>query len=218
MKDIVVFGSGGHAKVIIDIIEKQGAFKIIGLIDKFKDKDDTVFGYQIIGEEEDFPEISKNIYGGIIAIGDNWVRYKVASHIKAIVPNFKFITAIHPFTAIARGVKMGDGSVVMAGAILNSESSIGEHCIINTMASIDHDNSIGDFVTIAPNVTIGGNVRIGDYSAISLGANVIHGRGIGEHTVIGAGSTVIKDIPSYVVAFGTPAKVIRKREAGDKYL
>jgi sugar O-acyltransferase (sialic acid O-acetyltransferase NeuD family) len=218
MKDIVVIGSSGHAKVIIDIIEKQKAYKIIGLIDKFKNKGDTVFGYQIIGEEGDLPEISKNICGGIIAIGDNCVRYNVASHIKDIIPNFRFITAIHPFTAIAKAVKIGDGSVVMAGAIINSESTIGGHCIINTKASIDHNNSIGDFVTIAPNATLGGNVRVGDYSAISLGANVIHGISIGEHTIIGAGSTVIEDILSYVVAYGTPAKEIRKRKTGDKYL
>ena len=220
MENIFVIGSSGHAKVVIDIIEKQGLFRIAGLIDRFKPKGERVFQYTVLGAEGDIPQLaaSLNISGAIVAIGDNWVRSEVVSTIKQIMPDLKFVPAIHPSSQIGRGVSIGAGTAVMAGVVINSDTVIGEHCIINTHASIDHDNVIGNFVTIAPNAATGGNVRINDYSVLSLGANVIHGIKIGEHTVIGAGATVLKDIPPYVIAFGTPARVQRQRKAGEKYL
>ncbi|WP_304941795.1 acetyltransferase [Vallitalea guaymasensis] len=217
MRDIIVFGAGGHAKVIIDIVEKQHEFNIVGLIDPYRQKGEYHFGYTIIGNEEDYSILNK-IHEGIVAIGDNWTRYKMVCLIKDINSKFKFITCIHPYTSIGKGVTIGDGSVLMAGAVVNSDSIIGNHCIINTKASIDHDNCIGDYASIAPNATTGGHVKIGDYSAIGLGANIIHDKCIGSNTVIGAGSTVIKDIPSYTVAYGIPCKIVRKRIQGEKYL
>jgi acetyltransferase-like isoleucine patch superfamily enzyme len=77
---------------------------------------------------------------------------------------------------------------------------------------------MSDFSSIAPGVTTGGNISIGKFSAVSLGANVIHGIKIGKHSVIGSGSTVLTNIDDYVVAYGTPAKIIRERKDGDKYL
>lgn len=220
MENIIIIGSSGHAKVIIDIVEKENKYNIAGLTDKFREKDEEVSGYRIIGKEEDIAKLLKkhNISGGIIAIGDNWTRSRVCENIKSIRPDFRFVTAIHPSAQTAKDVEIGNGTVVMAGAIINSSSSVGEHCIINTNSSLDHDSVMKDFSSLAPNVTTGGNVEIGKFSAISLGAKIIHGIRIGEQTVIGAGSVVLKDVSSFSVACGIPAKVIRKREAGDKYL
>lgn len=204
--------------MVTDIIENQAKFRIAGFIDDFKDKGESVFGYPIIGADKDIPKISKNIYGGIVAVGDNWARHQIVSSIKQRCPNFHFIKAVHPKSTVARGVKINEGTTVMAGAIINSHTHIGEHCIVNTNASLDHDNFIGDFVTIAPNATTGGTVSVGDYSVLSLGANVIHERNIDRHTIIGAGATVVHDISSYVVAYGTPAREIREREKGEEYL
>ncbi|MBB5324276.1 sugar O-acyltransferase (sialic acid O-acetyltransferase NeuD family) [Anoxybacillus tepidamans] len=218
MKKIVVFGSGGHAKVVIDIVGKSEKYSLYGVIDGFRSRNEEFCGYKILGDESSLLNLNEEIYGGIVAIGDNWVRRKVVEKVIYIIPNFKFISLIHPSAVIGDRVKIGDGTVVMGGVVINSDTVIGEHCIINTKSSIDHDCLIGNYVSIAPGVTLAGNVKIGDYSAISLGANVIHSINIGEHTLIGAGATVIKDIESYVVAYGTPAKIIRSRKIGEKYL
>ncbi|GKX30820.1 acetyltransferase [Vallitalea longa] len=215
MQDIVVFGAGGHSKVIIDIIEREGKYSIIGLIDNYN-RAESHFGYHILTDEIEV--IMNNVYGGIIAIGDNWSRHVITDEIKSINPNFRFVSCISPNSCIAREVEIGEGSAIMAGAVINSSTRIGKHCIINSNSSIDHDNIIGDFVSIAPNVTTGGNVIVGDHTAVGLGTNVIHRINIGCNTVIGAGSTVIRDIGSYVVAYGIPCKVVRKRNKEDKYL
>ena len=106
----------------------------------------------------------------------------------------------------------------MAGSIINTSSQIGDHCIINTNSSVDHGNKIFNFVSIAPNAAIGGNVNIDEYSAIGIGASVIHNISLGHNCVIGANSLVIADTKSNSVYYGLPAKYIRKRKQGEKYL
>lgn len=218
MKNIIVVGSGGHAKVVIDMLEKQRQYSIVGLIDKKENVGKTVSGYTVLGDIEYLLDIKKDLYGGIVAIGENWTRSVVVSQITSVMPNFRFVTAIHPSAIIAEGVKIGCGTTVSAGVIINKDSIIGNHCIINTKSSVDHDNLIGNFVSLFPNVTIGGNVSIGDFSSICLGSNVINSTTIGKHTVIGAGSTVLENIRDNVIAFGTPAKIIRERKETDKVL
>jgi sugar O-acyltransferase (sialic acid O-acetyltransferase NeuD family) len=220
VKNIIVVGSAGHAKVAMDIIEREGKYRIVGLIDAFKKSGETSFDYTILGKEEDLPELSKkhNLGGCLIAVGDNWKRHLVVEKLKNIVPKIPFISAVHPSTQIARNAAIGDGTVIMAGAIVNSDTRIGRFCIINTNASIDHDCIMEDFSSLAPGVTVGGSVKIGAFTAISLGVNVIHRRQIGKHTVVGSGSVVINDVPAYSVAYGFPAKVIRERKEGDEYL
>ncbi|MGG4488685.1 acetyltransferase [Metabacillus idriensis] len=218
MKKILIFGSGGHAKVVIDIVEKSNEYQILGLIDSYRPPNQSACGYQVIGDESILLNIRNEIHGGIVAIGDNWVRKKVVEKILAIMPEFKFVHAVHPSAIIGSSVTIGDGTVVMGGTVINSNTSVSEHCVINTHSSVDHDCRIGRFVSIAPGSTLGGNVTVGDYTAISLGSKVIHSLMIGSHTVIGAGSTVVRDIGSNAVAYGTPAKIIRSRTIGEKYL
>jgi sugar O-acyltransferase (sialic acid O-acetyltransferase NeuD family) len=218
--NIVVIGSSGHAKVVIDIIEKEDKYSIVGLIDTFKEIGETSFGYRILGSEQSLPKLfqSYNLCGGFIAIGDNWQRYLMAKKIKKMLPGFNFITIFHPSVQIARGVTIGRGSVLIAGAIVNSDSKVGNFCILNTKASLGHDSIMEDFSSLASNATIGANVRIGAFSAISLGANVLSKKSIGTHTIVGAGALVYDYIPAFCVAYGVPAKIIRKRRKGDEYL
>ena len=89
---------------------------------------------------------------------------------------------------------------------------------MNTRASLDHHGVLGDYASLAPGVTVGGDVSIGEGGAVAIGATVLHGRSIGDWSVVGAGATVIDDVPDGVVAYGTPARVVREREPGDRYL
>ncbi|OMF35947.1 transferase [Paenibacillus sp. FSL H8-0548] len=218
MKNIVVYGAGGHAKAVIDTIEKAGVYHIIGLLDGYKTAGTLFYGYTILGDESWLAANAEAVFGGIVAIGDNWLRARVVSKITAIAPHFTFVSAIHPTSSIARGARIGAGTVVMAGCVVNSDTAIGEHNVLYTHASADHDSTLGNYVTLAPKAGTGGTVTIGDFSVVSLGATIIHGKSIGEHTIVGAGSTVLGDIPAYSIAYGTPAKVIRTRIKGERYL
>ena len=220
MKDIIVIGSSGHAKVVVDVLETEGMYRVAGLIDPYRKRGERAFGHEIRGSVEDVGELCKRHGIGyvFIAIGDNWVRHNMYQKIVSTCPGIVFATAVHPSAIIAKKVVIGNGSVVMAGVVVNNYTRIGAFCIINTSASIDHDCYLEDYSSVAPSVCLGGNVRIGKYSAVSIGAVVSHRVEIGQHTIVGAGSTVLADIPDQVLAYGTPARIIRKRETGEEYL
>jgi sugar O-acyltransferase (sialic acid O-acetyltransferase NeuD family) len=219
MKRILVFGAGGHSKVVIDVALVAG-FSVIGILDEKFPVGTTYCGIPILGRSGDLAQVVKetSVRQGVVAIGDNWIRARVVTRTLEAVPDFQFPVLIHPSAVVASGVQVGAGSVVMAGSVVNPSSSIGIHCILNTRASLDHDGSLGDYASIAPGCTVGGCVKVGSFSAIGLGANLIHQIQIGEHTVIGAGALVLGSIPDRVVAFGSPAKVIRTRTPGEAYL
>lgn len=217
MEKILIFGATGHAHSIIDVVEKQNKYQIHGLLVDIPELiGKEVMGYPVLGGVSDF--FNTNIQKGIIAVGDNFGREFVSRKIKNINPNFEFITAIHPSATIANSAAVGNGSVVFSGAAINANATLGDHCIVNTLSSVGHDVSIGNFSTVAPNSAIGGSTTIGNQTAISIGSNVAHKLQIGNNTVIGAGSTVLSDIPDNVLVYGTPAKVIRKREPNEKYV
>ncbi len=220
MQNVVIIGASGHGSVILDIIEKEGKYSVVGFIDTYKGKARLNNGYEILGSEDELPHLMDkfNFCSGIVAIGDNWIRKKLVDRVLKIAPDFDFISTVHPQSIIGRDVKIGEGTAVMPGAIINSNSLIGNFCIVNTTASLDHDCVMGDFSSLAPRASTGGHVHVGEFSAIGLGANIIEGINIGHHTVIGAGSLVVKHIKSHVVAYGTPSNVVRKREEGEAYL
>ena len=172
----------------------------------------------MLGQDSDLPGALDGVSKGIVAIGDNHRRLEIVERIQKLVKSFEFVTVIHPSAVVAKSVTLGAGTVVMAGAVINPGTKVGHHCIINTRASIDHDNQIEDFVSLGPGAITGGCVKIGRGTAIALGAKIIDGINIGAQTVIGAGATVLADAQDLVVAYGTPARVIRDRKAGDPYL
>jgi sugar O-acyltransferase (sialic acid O-acetyltransferase NeuD family) len=217
---IFLIGCSGHASVVLDVIEKEGINSVVGIIDSYAKPDAEILGSRVLGTELDLPQFMAqyDVGAGVVAIGDNFTRHLMVEKIRSISESFAFVSTIHPSAQIGRGVQIGSGTVLMAGAIVNPNSSIGEHCILNTATSIDHDNVIERFCSIAPGVNTGGNVKLGEFSVLSLRSGVIHGCAIGKHTVVGAGATVLSDLPDYVVAYGTPARVIRSRKPGEKYL
>lgn len=220
MKKVVIFGASGHSKVIIDIFERTGDFEIIGLLDSNKEKGLEMSGYKVLGNMEAVPLLIEQNPGlqFFVGIGDNWTRYHIVNNLLEVNPEIEFANAIHPQTIIGKNVKLGHGIMIMAGAIINAESEVGNFTIVNTKACVGHETVLGDFCSIAPNSTLAGNVKVGKFSAISLSATVLHGREVGEHTVIGSGSLLVKNADSQSLYYGVPAKFIRPREKGEKYL
>lgn len=220
MQNIVIFGASGHGSVVLDCIEKEARYKVIGFVDSFKKKGTEVNGYEVLGSEYDLPLLidKYQIFGGIVAIGDNWTRNLVVDRILKIVPEFNYISAVHPSAQVGKDVQIGRGSVVMPGVTINANAIIANHCILNTNSSLDHDGFMNNFSSLAPNVCVGGNFILGKGSAICLGTNVIENITVGEHSVVGAGSLLVGNVSDCVVVYGAPAKMVRKRIPSEPYL
>ena len=220
MENIILIGSSGHARVIIDIIEKVNLFSIAGFIDSFRKSGEETYNYPVLGSETDIPHLiaKHKITGYIVAVGDNWTRKKMNDKVASLDLGLNLISVIHPSAVIGKNVSIAEGTVIMAGVVINSDSSIGRGCLLNTSSSLDHDCRMEEYSSLAPHATTGGNVSIGAFSSVSLSACISNKLTIGKHTIIGAGSVVLENIPDLKLAFGTPAKVIRERKIGEKYV
>jgi len=220
MKNIVIIGGGNQAHYTIDIIEKENIYNIVGIIDSIKEIGSDRFGYKVLGRQENIVELIKQykIEGGLITIGDNWIRYIISEQILNLVSDFEFVNAIHPSVIIGNNVKIGVGVVAMAGVIFNPKSTIGNFTFFATGSQIEHDCIISDFASVSAGSITGGYVKLGKFSALTLGVIVLDRLEIGENTVVGAGSLVLKSLPSDVLVYGNPASIIKKRTIGEKFL
>lgn len=183
-RNVVILGASGHAKVVADIIEKSGDIVVRCL------------------ENNDGIEKYRNTCSFIIAIGDNYLRKKLATEFNYL----NWYTAIHPSAQIGKNVKIGCGSMVMANVVINPSAIIGNHTIINTSAVIEHDNIVGDYVHISPRVVLGGTVSIGECSHIGIGASVSNNISVGSDIIVGAGAVVINNLIKSSTYVGVPAK------------
>ena len=185
-----LYGVSGHAKVIKEIIESNGQ-NLTGVVD------DNLDLKEFCGMPVDHNAGESGPF--IVSIGNNKVRKEIVSRLKS-----SFFKAIHPNAVISQSASINDGTVVMAGVVVNAEAHIGSHCIINTGAIIDHECCLQDYVHISPNTTLCGNVCVS-----GAGSTVIQGVKIGRWSQIGAGSVVVNDIPDGVLAYGVPCRVVR---------
>lgn len=189
-----LFGARGHAKVIIDILRAEN-IEINGLVDDNSEINELC-GYPVFHNRS-------GLFPIIVSVGKNSVRKKIVHQLKG-----EFGRAIHPSAIVSDTAVILEGTVVMQGAIIQTETKIGAHCIINTGASIDHECTIEDYVHISPHATLCGNVTIGEGTWIGAGSTIIQGIKIGNWCIIGAGTVVTKDIPDNVVAYGSPCKIV----------
>lgn len=206
---ILVFGAGGHAKVVIDAIEKQtGSIEILVFDDNPATWGGRMFGYLVIGNLDALLENASEYHAdsSIVALGNNELRLKIAAALNE--RGISQATIIHPTAVLSRGVEIGAGTVLFANSVLNADTHVGENVIVNTGASVDHDCVIAHGVHVAPGVTICGGVSVGEQTFIGAGSVIIPGVKVGRNVTIGAGSTVLNDIKDNVKVAGTPAREI----------
>lgn len=212
IRKVVVLGAGGHARVVVECIDKQ-EYEIVGYLDKDNScVGEIIEGIPIIGQDSS-PNYWKaaGIEGCIIGIG-HVGNYKIRNRLFDIyhAEGFSMINAIHKTSCISSSVIIGKGNAIMPGVVINSNAKIGNNAIINSGAIIEHDVVIGDGVHIAPGCTVCGATSIGNNTFIGAGSTIIQGLQIGANSIIGAGSVVITDIPDNVIAVGNPVRIIKR--------
>ena len=191
-KDVIIIGSGGHGKVISEIVKLSGD-NFIGFLDDSIKKN-------VLGPISDYKKYDALF---IIGIGNQYVRKKIS------LLDCEWYTAIHPSAIISPSAVIGEGSVIMSNSVINTNSKVGNHCIINTAAVVEHDNIIEDFVHISVGVKLAGNVIIKRNTWLGIGSVVSNNLTICEDCLIGAGSVVVNDIYTSGIYYGVPA-VLRK--------
>jgi len=218
--DIFLIGASGHTKVVMDIVEKEGKYNIVGLIDNREAVGIGINGVPVVGNDREIEALSQSmrVQHGIICVGDNYRRQRIRNEYRSRVPHFEFVATVHPNACVSSSVGIGLGTVVMGGVTVNANCEIGEHCIVNTNSSIDHDSSLSDFSSIGPGVNLGGNVSIGQLSYVGIGSAVSHNITVGNNTVIGGLSFVNKNVGDNELGYLSPYRRVRSRTLGEEYL
>lgn len=206
MTSLLIVGTGGHAKSVLDCALCTGRYDQIAFMARSGSA--PIMDFPFFAEETTPLSLIRSQFNEVIvAIGNNEIRMQ-----KILVYSTKDIrlaTLIHPAASVSRFAAIGDGSVVLAGAVIGAGAAIGRGCIINSGAVVEHECVLADGVHISPNAALGGQVSIGERAWVCIGSSVINNLSIGQNTIVAAGAAVISDLPANVLAAGVPA-VIKK--------
>lgn len=200
---LAIIGASGHAKVIADIAKSINAYDEIAFLADTIPKTD---GLNYLGKCDLADKMTQD-YDFIVAIGNQ--KYRKIFTEKISKMNGFIATLVHPNAVIGSCVTIKEGTVVMAGTVINAYSKVGKSCIVNTCSSIDHDCHVLDYVHISVGAHLCGTVFVGDNTWIGAGATLINNINVKSDCYIGAGATVVKDITKSGLYLGVPAKLYK---------
>lgn len=206
---IIVLGTGGHARVVVDALRSAGA-TILGVVAPLTDAH-SIPGLDHLGDDDavvQFTPDSVLLANGVGSVAPPLQRRALFELFKR--RGYQFVTIRHPFSSVARDARLDEGAQIMAGAVVQTGADVGANVIINTRASIDHECRIGDHCHIAPGATLSGSVHIGIGVHVGTGATIIQGMQIGDGAMIGAGAVVVRNVPAHAHVRGVPAREVRK--------
>ncbi len=213
---LVIWGTSAHASLVVEIIRSRGQYEIVGFLD---DVNPERHGKEfcrapILGGREQLDRLQQwGVHHLIFGFGNCAERLRLSELVRQ--KGYRLAKAIHPQAVVASDVPIGPGTVIRAGAVIDPGVKIKANVIVSASTLIAHGSLLGEGTLISGGVTVGGNVTVGRSTWIGLGAVIKDHVRIGEHCVIGAGAVVLGDIPNGVVAYGVPAKIIRRVDIND---
>jgi sugar O-acyltransferase (sialic acid O-acetyltransferase NeuD family) len=199
MKPLLLVGGGGHCNSCIDVIEAAAVFRIKGVV-LAKLSSELVLGYPVIGTDDELPQLLESSKSVLITVGqiknpDTRIRlFEQLNQLGAKLP-----VVVSPIAYYSKRSVIGDGSIIMHGAIVNAGAQVGKNCIVNSKALVEHDVVIGDHCHISTGARVNGNVTIGRGTFVGSGAVIKEAISLGENVTIGAGQIVLRDVPTGTV-------------------
>lgn len=198
MSAVAVIGAGGHAKVVVSTLRAAGHAEV-----ELYDDREALWGTSLLGATIVAAPASLRDSGrrAVIAVGNNDVRRRLAVEL-----GLEWLSVVHPHAWVHESVLLGAGTVVFAGAVVQPDTRIGDHCIVNTSASIDHDCRIGDFTHVAPGVHLCGGVSVDEGVLLGVASAARPGVRIGAWATVAAGAVCVRDVPANGTVMGVPAR------------
>ena len=202
---VYVFGCGGHARSICDILLGNDPGAQVTFIDEEARDKETILGFPVVKRSKMNQTVEHQFF---VAIGDNFQRGRVFDHL----PQAKMINIVALTAHVGTNAKIGRGCFIGNNSHVGPEACIGDNVIINNGAIIEHEVEIGDHCHIAPNAIISGRTTVGKHVFLGVGATIIDKITVCSQVLIGAGSVVVEDIVESGVYVGIPARKIKEYE------
>jgi UDP-perosamine 4-acetyltransferase len=205
---VVLYGAGGHARVVLDAARAQGLDVIAVLDDRVELHGSTLDGVEVIGGEGVLNDLrGRGVEGAILGVGSiEATPVRAALYERIATRGLALPVVRHPTAVVASSARLGDATVVLAGAVINPHAQVGRNVIVNTAAVIEHDCVIGDHAHVAPGALLAGDVWVGSGTHVGIGAVIIQGVRIGANAVVGAGAVVLRDVGDGQRVAGVPAR------------
>lgn len=192
---------------VIELAEDNG-FRIIGLIDN--EKAGFYRKYKILCKDNKAEKLAKSFRELPLIITPDIPILRQKLHLYYSEMQFEFASLISKDCKISKSASIDFGTIIQSGVNVSAECNIGKFVKLNTNCNIMHNSNIGDFATVAPNAVILGNVKIGNCCYIGSNATILPNIEICDNSIIGAGAVVTKDVPSFSIVAGNPAKILKQ--------
>lgn len=210
MKTAIVYGAGGHGKVVYDILKQTSGVHVLGFIDDEKPRGEPILDTTVLGARETFIQLAREgkITSAVAAFAGvrNGNLLRQQFHALFRKHHIEPLGAVHPTAAISPYAKIHPTAQIFAGTIIGPSTIVGEGVIVNHGAQLDHDNTLGDYVHIAPGAKLMGTATVGDFAYIGAGATIRENLTIGEKTIVGMHSAVTKPVAVGATVMGVPAR------------
>ncbi len=206
---LLLIGGGGHCKSCIDVIQAEGRFDIIGIVEK-PGYQVSGTGYQVIGTDDDLPELIERYKNALITVGQihhTFVRIRMFSMVRELGGNLPVI--VSPNAWVSKTAVIGAGTIVMHNALVNAWAVVGENCILNTGSLVEHEATVGDHCHISTGAILNGQCHVGSRTFIGSRTVLANNTDIPEDTLVSAGSVVLKTIEKPGTYIGNPLRKIR---------
>lgn len=197
---IILIGGGGHCHSVIDVIEQENKYEIIGIVDTKENIGKKVLDYEIIACDDDLKELFKTCKNAVITIGhikSNLLRVKLFEKLKSI--GFNLPVIISPLSYVSKYSKIDEGTVILHHALINANTKIGKNCIINTKALMEHDCVVEDNCHISTASVLNGGVVVKENTFFGSNAMSKENIQIGENCLIGGGTRVLSNLANNTV-------------------
>lgn len=203
---LIIYGGGGHAKSLIDLIQAEGKFQIHGIVDDGLQAGGKVLDIPVLGDGTILSDLRRQGIGlavnAVGGIGSITPRLQVFEKLRQA--GFSFPTVIHPRAYVEANAKIGSGGQFFFNAYIGSEVKVGFGCIVNTGAIISHDCVLADYVNVSPGAILAGAVKVNERCLIGMGVTINLNVVVGAGSRVGNSAVVKADVPENgVVRAGT---------------
>lgn len=180
---VVIVGAGGYGRLALDIL-LAGRFgdSVMGFYDDAHAAlPGKIRGVPILGDVAMLRSmLSVESAHVIVAVTDAEARLRIANSIRTL--GGRFFTAIHPLAYVSGVARVGDGSVLAAGAVVHPDAAVGSHSFLGPGSVVDRDAEVGAGAWLSAGAVVGSGARVG--ARVFMG----HNSGVGRKASVPGGA------------------------------
>lgn len=215
MQQLVLFGAGSLAKVLIDLLRDDEQYDVIAVIVDDHYINSTAInlkGVPIVGLSEALLNQELLDCEMLMTVGYASMRKRQESFEKLKKCGFRMHSFISKDATVASSAVVGEGCIIFPNVVIEPDCILGCNNIIWSNATVCHDSIIDSHNFIAAGVVIGGEVNIGSLCFFGFSSVIIQQTKVADETLLAANSLLIDSSQKATAYKGSPATAFKIHE------